>query len=102
MKKIPSHGPIPVSVPGAVDGWFELHGKFGKLSMKEILAPAIQYANEGFPVSELIAYYLSRSVPWMSKQFPNVEETYTIDGKVPQKGDVFKNPYLANTSPKNC
>lgn len=98
MEKIPSHGPLPVSVPGCVDGWFELHGKFGKLSMEEILAPAINYAKQGFPVSELIAYYINRSVPFYeSKGFPNVMDTYSSYGKVPQKGEIFKNPYLANT-----
>ena len=49
MSKIPSHGPLPVSVPGAVDGWFELHSKFGSKPMTEILAPAIAYAENGFP-----------------------------------------------------
>ncbi|MEN0006300.1 MAG: gamma-glutamyltransferase, partial [Bacteroidota bacterium] len=100
MTKIPSYGPLPVSVPGAVDGWFQLHQKFGKLGMEDILAPAIQYAEVGFPVSELIAYYISRSVPRFMRQYPNVEETYTMDGKVPQKGDIFKNPYLASTYKK--
>jgi gamma-glutamyltranspeptidase/glutathione hydrolase len=96
--KIPAHGPLPVSVPGCVDGWFELHGKFGKLSMAEILAPAIQYAEQGFPVSELIAYYFGRGVPfYLSRGFPNIKETYTIAGRPPAKGDIFKNPQLANT-----
>lgn len=97
LEKVPSYGPLPVSVPGAVDGWFELHKKFGKLSMAEVLAPAIGYAESGFPVSELIAYYLSRSVPFFMDKYPNVEDTYAIKGKAPEKGDIFKNPYLANT-----
>ncbi|OJJ16203.1 gamma-glutamyltransferase [marine bacterium AO1-C] len=98
MKKIPSHGPLPVSVPGAVDGWFSLHKKFGKLKMTQILKPAIQYAEQGFPVTELISYYMNRSIPFfMRKGFPNVKETYTINGKAPQKGQIFKNPGLANT-----
>jgi len=98
MKRIPSHGPLPVSVPGAVDGWFSLHKKFGKLKMGQILNPAIQYAEKGFPVTELIAYYMGRSIPFfMRRGFPNVKETYTINGKAPQKGQVFKNPGLANT-----
>ena len=97
-EKIPALGPLPVSVPGAVDGWFELHGKFGKMKMADLLAPAIRYAEEGFPVSELIAYYMGRSVPYYMKQgFPNVEETYTVNGKAPVKGQVFKNPLLAGT-----
>ncbi|NBC08427.1 MAG: gamma-glutamyltransferase [Bacteroidetes bacterium] len=97
--KIPPLGPLPVSVPGCVDGWFELHSKFGKLSMDEILAPAIAYAENGFPVSELIAYYMQRSVPYYIRQgFPNVAETYTVDGEnAPGKGDIFKNPKLAST-----
>jgi len=97
MDKIPSFGPLPVSVPGCVDGWFELHKKFGKLPMSDILGPSIKYAEEGFPVTELIAYYLNGSVPRFSKQYPNVFNTYTNNGKVPQKGDLFKNPHLANT-----
>ena len=55
--KIPTHGPLSVSTPGAVDGWFELHGRFGRLAMAELLEPAIAYAEEGFPVSEIIAGY---------------------------------------------
>ncbi|WP_298265241.1 gamma-glutamyltransferase [uncultured Lutibacter sp.] len=99
-KKIPSLGPLPVSVPGCVDGWFELHSKFGKLPMSKILEPAITYANEGFPVTELIGYYLQRSVPYLGSQFLNVLDTYTVDGKAPSKGTIFKNPYLANTYSK--
>ena len=93
--KIPSLGPLPVSVPGCVDGWFELHGKFGRLPMKEVLQPAIDYAKEGFPVSELIAYYWRGSESL--KRFPGFEETFLIDGKAPTKGQIFKNPWLANT-----
>ncbi len=96
LDKIPSHGPLPVSVPGAVDGWFELHDKFGELSMEQILQPTVDYANNGFPLSELIAYYWGRSVPFLSK-FPGFKETYTINGEAPVKGQIFKNPYLANT-----
>lgn len=103
MTKIPAHGPLPVSVPGAVDGWFELHKKFGKLSMKENLAPAIQYAKSGFPLTQYIAALMGNSIPFYLKRgFPNVKETYTLDGMgiVPQKGDVFKNEFLANTLTK--
>lgn len=97
-EKIPSHGPLPVSVPGCVDGWFELHEKFGKLSMEENLQPAISYAKSGFPLTELIAYYFGRSIPfYQSKGFPNINETYLVNDHIPEKGDVFKNPYLANT-----
>lgn len=96
-KTIPPHGMLPISVPGCVDGWFELHKKFGKLPMKQVLAPAIGYANEGFPVSELVAYYMDRSVPILSKQPGAFMETFTINGHAPAKGEIFKNPALAKT-----
>lgn len=100
MEKIPSHGPLPVSVPGAVDGWFELHKKFGSRPMPEILAPAIDYAEKGFPLTELIAWYIQRTVPFFeSKGFPNIDDTYRAQngGKLPDEGEIYKNPYLANT-----
>jgi gamma-glutamyltranspeptidase / glutathione hydrolase len=93
---IPPYGPLPVSVPGAVDGWFELHGRFGELPMKDVLAPAIRYAREGFPLTELIAFYWGLSVPRLS-QFPGFTETFTIDGRAPEKGEIFRNPALAST-----
>ena len=94
---IPPYGMLPISVPGTVDGWFELHRKFGKLSMQKNLQPAINYANNGFPVSELIAYYWNLSVPRLSPQPGSFKSTFTINGKAPAKGQVFKNPELANT-----
>ncbi|MDP5458988.1 gamma-glutamyltransferase [Alishewanella sp. SMS8] len=94
---LPPHGMLPISVPGAVDGWFEMHQKFGKLSMPKILQPTIQYAEKGFPVTELIAYYWDRSVPILSKQPGDFSGTYTINGRAPAKGEIFKNPALANT-----
>ena len=99
IESIPAYGPLPVSVPGCVDGWFELHGKFGKLPMTEILQPAIDYAREGFPVSELIAFYLRGSARRF-KSWPNFADTYMPGGKAPAKGDVFANPRLAATLEK--
>lgn len=96
LEKIPAYGPIPVSVPGAVDGWFELHKAFGSKAMEDILGPAIDYAENGFPVTELIAYYLQGSSRRF-KTYPNFEKTYMPGGNALEKGDVFKNPYLANT-----
>ncbi len=98
-KKIPPYGPLPVSVPGCVDGWYELHGKFGKLSMQEILKPTIDYAREGFPITELIAYYMNRSSTFLSK-YPGFSDTYMPNGATPKKGEIFKNPFLANTLEK--
>ena len=99
MDKIPSHGPLPVSVPGAVDGWFELHDKFGSKQMEEILAPAISYAENGFPLTQLIAWYMQSVTSFQRSGFSNIKETY-IDqnnGKLPLEGEIYKNPYLANT-----
>lgn len=100
MTSIPALGPLPLNVPGAVDGWFELHKKFGSLKMDKILGPAINYAETGFPLTELISWYMQRSIPYYASQgYPNINETY-IDqngGKLPNEGEIYKNPYLANT-----
>ena len=95
-ESIPAYGPLPVTVPGCVDGWFALHGKFGKLPMSDVLAPAISYAENGFPLTELIAYYWNLSVPRLSK-YPGFSDTFTLDGRAPQKGEMFRNPRLAKT-----
>ena len=99
LTKIPSFGPLPVSVPGAVDGWFELHNRFGRLPMTSLLSPAIRYARNGFPVSEVVAYYWQMNVDRIG-HYPGFSATFMPGGKVPQKGDVFKNPGLAATYEK--
>ena len=96
---IPPLGMLPISVPGCVDAWAELHKKFGKLKLSDDLAPAIHYAEEGFPVTDLIAYYWAFG-PRLYNGLPGAFlEAYTIDGKgrTPSKGDIFKNPALART-----
>jgi len=96
---IPSSGVLAVSVPGCVDGWFALHNKLGKISMQQILAPAIDYARNGFPVADELAYEFND----LQQQFANNKNfinTYYINGKMPQRGDVLKNPFLANTLTK--
>jgi len=96
LKTIPSRGPLPVSVPGCVDGWFELHAKFGKLPVATLLAPAIRYAREGFPVSEITADDWQADVRILSK-WPGFMEVYAPGGKAPEKGQLFQNSALANT-----
>jgi len=96
---IPSYGPLPVSVPGCVDGWFEMHEMFGRLPMKEILQPAINYAMDGFPVTEVIGFYLDRGTQLL-KDYPNIKQVYMPGGKAPSKGEVFRNTLLANTLEK--
>lgn len=95
-ESIPPRGVLPLSVPGAVDGWFELHEKFGKLPMSQVLAPAIEYAEQGFPVTEVIAYYFERNAQVL-KDEPGFADVFLKDGVPPQKGKMFKNPDLANT-----
>ncbi|MGS2723867.1 gamma-glutamyltransferase [Porticoccus sp. GXU_MW_L64] len=94
---LPPYGMLPISVPGAVDGWFQLHGKFGQLPMASILSPAIEYAEQGFPVSELIAHYWQLSVPRLKDQPGAFQSTFTLDGRAPETGELFRNPDLANT-----
>jgi gamma-glutamyltranspeptidase / glutathione hydrolase len=96
IQDIPPLGPLPVTVPGAVDGWFALHEKFGKLPMQRLLAPTIEYANQGFPVTELIAHYWALSVPRLSR-YPGFSEQFTRDGRAPAKGEVWRNRHLART-----
>ncbi|GMQ27557.1 gamma-glutamyltransferase [Algoriphagus confluentis] len=97
LRNVPLLGPLPVSVPGCVDGWFEMHGRFGKLPMAEILQPAIDYANNGFPVTEVIAWQMSGMVDQM-KDIPGFRQTYMPNGQTtPKKGEVFKNPDLGRT-----
>ncbi len=96
MMKIGPKGPLTVSVPGAVDGWFELHARYGRLPMSDVLAPAIAYAENGFPVSEYIAYGWARGANVL-KDYPGFADTYMPGGKPPKKGEVFKNPRLAKT-----
>ena len=96
FEKIPADGPLPVSVPGAVDGWFELHGRFGKLSMIKLLQPTINYARNGHPVHETVQFYWDIEVGHLSK-YPGYVEQMTIDGRAPRIGEMWKNPNLANT-----
>ncbi|KQZ59226.1 MULTISPECIES: gamma-glutamyltransferase [unclassified Lysobacter] len=99
LSDVPSYGPLPVTVPGAVDAWFALHERFGRKPMADDLAPAIRYAREGHPVHEVIAYYWNASVPRLSK-WPGFKEQFTIDGRAPRTGETWKNPNLAATLEK--
>ncbi len=96
LTELPYLGPLTVSVPGAVDGWYELHGKFGRLPMKDLLAPAIDYAENGFPVTELIAWLWEGGVKSRA-EYAGVAETYMPNGRAPRKGEIFRNPRLADT-----
>ena len=99
LDAIPPYGPLPVTVPGAVAGWVELHKRFGIMDFNLLFQNAIEYAEKGFPVTEVVAYYLKLS----SENFidyPNFKKTWMPNGKIPSKGEIFKNPYLARTYKK--
>ena len=98
-KKIPSFGALPVSVPGAVDGWFMLHDRFGSVPMSAVLAPAVTYAREGAPIPEVIAYYFEMNKARIG-HYPGFADVFMPNGDVPKKGEVFTNPNLAATYEK--
>jgi len=99
IDRIPSYGPLSVSVPGCVDGWYEINGMFGKMAMSDLLQPAINYAREGFPVTEVIGAALKRNTQTL-QNYPNIREVYMPGGKAPEKGEIFRNPLLAGTLEK--
>ncbi len=94
LSQIPVEGPLSWSVPGCVDGWQTLHGRFGKLPMSKILEAPIAYAEEGFPVSEVIANSWARSVENL-KKWPDSARTFLPGERAPDVGEIFKNPNLA-------
>lgn len=100
-ESIPLFGPLAVTVPGAVDGWYALHERFGKLAMAELLAPAIQYATEGFPVTQVDAALWADALgEFEADELPpsmldELHRVYQIDGRPPRAGEIFRNPYLA-------
>ncbi|NND08473.1 MAG: gamma-glutamyltransferase [Saprospiraceae bacterium] len=111
MRTISPAGPLPVTVPGCVDAWFELHRKFGKLPVKQLLQPTIDYARQGIPtapeVADMMAYLERNLLPSYSadgdisfEDFPEFCKVYRKDGHFPIKGDIFTNPDLANTLQK--
>ncbi|MEW6018192.1 MAG: gamma-glutamyltransferase [Pseudomonadota bacterium] len=100
---IPSYGAISVSVPGAVDAWWAIHERYGKLPWKSLFAPAIGYATEGAPVSQNVAYYLARSLTNFGRPGQGIEEienfkaVWAPGGATPKEGEIFANPALART-----
>lgn len=93
---IPLYSPYAWTVPGCADGWFELHAKYGKLPMSQVLSPAIKYAEEGFPLSPVIAGDWQRSTR-VFKDKPGFAQVFMPGGRAPLEGETFKNPALART-----
>jgi gamma-glutamyltranspeptidase/glutathione hydrolase len=96
LKEIPTHGPLSWSVPGCVDGWEQLRQRFGTRPLSELLAPAIAYAEEGFPVSEIIADDWQGGAAELAR-IPTSAACFLPDGEAPEAGAIFRNPDLART-----
>ena len=96
VDKIPPFGPLPVTVPGAVAGWTALHKRFGNKSFEELFNNAIYYADNGFPITEVVGYYLRLSSE-RYKDYPNFKDVWMPNGEALKKGDIFVNKDLANT-----
>ena len=101
--RIASFGAISVSVPGAVQAWWDLHQKFGKLPWKSLFDPAIAHAEEGTPVTQNVAYYLGASFRRFNNPTSSIEEVANFNavwaptGRTPVEGELFRNPGLAET-----
>lgn len=96
LNKLPTFGPLSWSTPGCVDGWEMLRARFGKLPLAQSLQPAIDHAEQGFPVSEVIAGYWKGAEPGLSK-WPDSARTFLPNGRAPRVGELFRNPNLAAT-----
>ena len=96
IQGIPQNGLASVTVPGAIDAFVDVQQRHGKLTFAEVLEPAIYYASEGFPVSEIIAKQWQGAVPLLSR-YPSSANTYLHDSQAPQAGDVHRQPNLART-----
>ena len=94
LRDMPGRGIEPVTVPGAVDGWQKLLDRFGKKKLNEVLAPAIQVAQDGFPVTEWIALHFASNVDLL-RDSEAAAHTYLISDRAPRMGEVFRNPDLA-------
>ena len=100
---LPPHGAVSVSVPGALDAWWTLHQRYGRLPWRELFQPAIGLARNGVPVPQIIGNYIYRNLRAFTKPGSGVEETanamhtYAPGGNAPREGDVFRNPDLAHT-----
>lgn len=95
-ESVPIRGPLSWTVPGCVDGWAELHKRFGSLSWEKLFEPAIEAAEQGFPVAPKIAAAWRASEPLLSR-WETSARTYLPGGRAPEAGEIFRNPDLART-----
>jgi gamma-glutamyltranspeptidase/glutathione hydrolase len=94
--KVPEDGILSVTIPGALDGWIKAVERFGKLTISEIFEDAIYYAENGFPVTEIISGEWQASESKI-KSDRYLNQIYTVNGRIAQPGDVIRNPDLAKT-----
>lgn len=99
MDAVPLRGLLPVTIPGAVDGWFEAHHRYGNLSMSTILEPAIAYARDGYPISHILSFKIQEAAPELSR-FPSSQNLFLPGGKSPGPGDLLTNFGLAESLAK--
>ena len=97
MRQIPERGPLPITVPGAVDGWFEALGRFGRLSPETVFAPAIAFAGEGVPVSPKISNWIQRAARDVLRPWSTSVEVFLPQGQPPRTGDILLQRDLAHT-----
>jgi len=95
-QQMPRTGIHTVTVPGALDGWCSMLDKYGTMSLTQVLAPAIQLAEQGFPVTEVIGQYWKNNTTKLQTN-PSAAHTYLIDGRAPEPGEIFLQPDLART-----
>jgi gamma-glutamyltranspeptidase len=97
LERIPERGPLTITVPGAVDGWFEALERFGTLAAESIFAPAIGYAEEGMPVTSKLSGWLSQAAEPVLKRWESSAGVYLPDDRAPRTGEVLRQPHLART-----
>jgi len=97
LERIPERGPLTITVPGAVDGWFEALERFGTLAAESIFAPAIGYAEEGMPVTSKLSGWLSQAAEPVLKRWESSAGVYLPDDRAPRTGEILRQPHLART-----
>ncbi|MHA2230916.1 MAG: gamma-glutamyltransferase, partial [Candidatus Hodarchaeales archaeon] len=96
INEIPLLGGVPITVPGALDGWCQILDRFGTMELSEVLQTAISYAENGFPISEIIAHYWNLAVPKLERT-AEATDTFLVKGRAPAFGEIFKQPHLATS-----
>lgn len=97
LATIPGTGLLPGVVPGAFDGWLGILRDHGTMELRDVLAPSIGYARDGFPLDAETASVIERLAPYFAEHWPTSHAAWCPDGKPPAAGELFRNPLLADT-----